>query len=125
MEDRTTSSVARRFLIVVKNPVVAEDLREFLSSSVPNSTIDVRSRLADKWGDRYSVAFFAVNLEELLNDSRTAPMQVEGTRLIVLDGRIDSAAYEGTGVRALDLPFRSEDLYALLAELGIPTLRAI
>ena len=107
----------QRFLIVTRNVVVAEDLKEILQEMAA-SEVDTRMSIDEGWNGTYRLAFFDVPVERLFEDSRVCAMRRAGARVVVLDGMLDRERVEEKGVSILPQPFRSADVVALLTRLG-------
>lgn len=107
-----------RFLVVNENVVVAEDLKEILSE-FGAERIDVFRSLDDGFCERYAAAFFAVSVSSLSNDRRVQAMLSNGTKIVVLGSDSDDMLGASDGLLGLQLPFRSDDVSALLKTLDL------
>lgn len=110
----------RRFLIVTKNVVVAEDLKDILKE-IPECRIDTCLSLGDGWDDDYGLAFFDVPVETLMKDKRVRKMHRSGANVVVMDGGLSDSSADCGRLSVLAQPFRSTDVVSLLHRLGFAT----
>ena len=111
-------AASRRIIVVTKNFVAAEDLKEILGSFV-DSTVDSHSSVKEMRSDGYDLAIIGAAVETLLGDGRIHEMRRRGTKFTVL--RNVSPDSDGTwaGMALLSQPVRSGDVAAALERLGV------
>ncbi len=107
-----------RFLVVTPNVIVGEDLKETLSEHA-RAIVDVYRSLDDRWAENYALALFDTSPVKLLSEPKVKKMHEAGTQVVLLDGGLSDHGLEGTGILALSQPFATEDIIALLRQLGV------
>jgi len=108
----------RRYLVVMDNVVVAEDLREILSASGADG-VDVRRTLDTPISTDYSAAFLSGPVDRVLGNEHVRVMSKGGTPIVLLDGPAPEDGGGRRGIETLARPFRSEDVVAVLDRLGL------
>lgn len=116
--DDASGPLGHRFLVVTRQRIVAEDLRQMLLAWGA-SGVDVASGLSDAWDENYAAGFFAVPLPDLLGDGRVRNLHRSGTRIVVVNGHEPESAYNGTGLSVLEQPFRTQDVRSVLRRIGL------
>lgn len=117
MED-AAPPIKRRFLTVVKNVVVREDLRELLLG-IGDVEVHSRTDLNGLWRATYDAAFFDLPISDLLHHADVRALSANGTAIVVLDGHLPPGSHAGSGVEVLEQPFRTVDVHALLKRIGM------
>jgi len=108
-----------KFLVVTKNVVMGEDLRDLLCSAGPPCEVDVIADPGAAWREGYRAAFFDAPRDWLTDEARVQAMSDRGTAIVLLDGQMAGADEAPGGIERLVQPFRSEDVLALLGRLGL------
>lgn len=114
----STQAASRRFIVVTRNFVVAEDLKELLGSFT-GSTIDSYSSVEDMWSNGYELAIIEAPVDTLLGDRRIDEMRKKGTKFIVLSDESPKPDETWNGMALISQPFRSGDVMAALDRLGM------
>ena len=118
MEDAASVAV-QSILIVTKNVIVGEDLREIIEGLLEGSLVNIYRSLDDTWPTGHDVAIFGLPISTLLEDSRISEMQRSGTHIVVLNGHIPQETLQHSDIQVLSQPFRTEDVAGLLNDLGL------
>ena len=119
--DHAVKPSRRRFLVVTRHVIVAEDLREALGCTRGN-IIDVNREFQEQWTGPYDAAFFSVPLEDLLRDERVIDLRRQGTQIVSIDGDVPDSEYEGTGIIPLSQPFSSLDVDRVIIQMGLKSI---
>ena len=119
--DHAVRPSRRRFLIVTRHVIVAEDLREALGGTRGN-IVDMNREFKEHWAGPYDAAFFSVPLAVLLEDPRVIDLRRQGTKVVSIDGDVPDSEYEGTGIIPLPQPFSSLDVDRVIIQLGLKSV---
>lgn len=106
----------RRILVVTKNVVVGEDLREALSTYL-NAEVTLAKDMSEIGASAFEVAIFGMPLDAALGDRRVRALHDAGTRIVLLNGHVAPEVLKGTGVTILPQPFTTEDVHRLMDDM--------